>query len=150
MNAIAALFPEDDLDQPDEPWFIELKDRSPASEIRRQKTFIDIMAQLAPGVDVVAIPNAGKSSDWERLQRWREGARRGALDLIITWEPTCQGDRGICFAEFKDGKKPPSREQRDRLNRYWRMGHACGVFRTAETLIGYLRDRGCPIREARF
>jgi len=146
MNAFTDIFPADDFDRPDEPWFIEPKDKLPGTELQRQKTFIDIMAALAPSVDIVAIPNAGKSTDWERIQRWKEGARRGALDLVVTWEPTCQGDRGVCFPEFKDGQKMPSRAQRDRLNRYFRMGHACGVFRTAEALIAYLRDRGCPIR----
>jgi hypothetical protein len=146
MSALSDLFPADDFDEPDEPWFIEPKDKLVGSEIQRQSTFLKMMATLAPNVDIVAIPNAGKATEWERLQRWKEGARRGALDLVVTWEPTCQGDRGIAFPEFKDGKKMPDKDQRARLNRYYRMGHACGVFRTADVLIEYLRDRGCPIR----
>lgn len=144
MAISADYFPEDDFNKPDEPWFIEAKDKSPASEIQRQSTFLKMMATLAPAVDVVAIPNAGKATDWERIQRWREGARKGALDLVVTWPG------GVAFPEFKDGQKMPSPAQRERLNRYFKMGHHTGVFRTAETLISFLRDRGCPIREARL
>lgn len=125
--------PEEDL-----PWFIEPKDKDPASELDRQRTFLSRMKALAPAIDVLAIPNAGKSSDWERIQRWKEGARRGALDLIITW------NRGVMFAEFKDGQKMPTKDQRERLNRYYRMGHHCGVFRNADTLIEHLRSLGAP------
>lgn len=125
-------------DTDDLPWFIEPKDRDPTPEIKRQERFIKMMARLAPAVDVLAIPNAGKSSDWERIQRWREGARRGALDLVITW------NRGVMFAEFKDGQKMPTPAQRERLNRYYRMGHWTGVYRNAETLMAHLRERGAP------
>lgn len=139
MTSLADLLAEPE-DQ-DAPWFIEPKDSKPASEVQRQMTFLAMMGRLAPAVDVLAIPNAGKATDWERIQRWKEGARRGALDLIITW------NHGVFFAEFKDGKKMPSPAQRDRLNRYFRMGHHCGVYRTAEKLIAHLREAGCPIRE---
>jgi hypothetical protein len=120
------------------PWFIEPKDKDPASEFQRQSTFLATLHRLAPSVDALAIPNAGKSTDWERLRRYREGARRGALDLIITW------NRGVMFAEFKDGQKMPTKDQRERLNRYHRMGHHCGVFRKPETLIEHLRQLGAP------
>jgi hypothetical protein len=81
----------------DAPWFCEEKDRDPASEFDRQTAFLAKIHRLAPSIDVLAIPNAGKGTDWERVRRWREGARRGALDLVITW------NRGVMFAEFKDG-----------------------------------------------
>jgi hypothetical protein len=125
-------------DNGDLPWFIEPKDKDPASEFDRQRRFLSLMARLAPAVDVLAIPNSGKLTDWERVRRWNEGARRGALDLIITW------NRGVFFAEMKDGQKMPTVAQRERLNRYYRMGHHCGVYRTAETLMEHLRDRGAP------
>lgn len=128
----------------DEPWFIEPRDADPAPENKRQRVFLADLAKQAPGVDVVAIPNAGRRSDWERIERWREGARSGALDLLISWKPTRPDDRGVFFAEFKDGKKAPSPAQRDRLNRLYRMGHGCGVYRTAATLIDHLRAAGAP------
>lgn len=122
----------------DADWFLEARDRLPTSEFDRQRAFLALMARLAPAVDVLAIPNAGRSSDWERVRRWKEGARAGALDLVITW------NRGVFFAEFKDGQKMPTPLQRDRLNRYRCMGHHCGVYRKAETLVAHLRELGAP------
>jgi hypothetical protein len=122
----------------DAPWFIEPKDRDPASEFDRQVAFLSKIHRLAPSIDVLAIPNAGKGSDWERIQRWREGARRGALDLVIAW------NRSVFFAEFKDGQKMPTKDQRERLNRYYRQGHHCGVYRKPDTLIEHLRGLGAP------
>lgn len=135
-DAILADFPEED--ERDEPWFIEPKDNDPASELKRQRLFLSRLKMQAPAVDAVAIPNAGKSTDWERVQRWKEGARAGALDLVITW------NRGVFFAEFKDGQKMPTRAQRDRLNTYFRQCHRCGVYRNADTLLQHLREAGAP------
>jgi hypothetical protein len=125
-------------------WFIEAKDQDPASEQERQGLVLSGLTNQAPAVDVVAIPNAGKRSDWERLQRWREGARAGALDLVFSWQPTRENDRGVFFAEMKDGQKMPTKAQRERLNIYTRQGHACGVYRTAATLLDHLRQAGAP------
>lgn len=134
----------DDLESPREPWYIEPKDKLPASELQRQQAFVNFMAVNAPAVDVTAIPNAGKSTDWQRIQRWKEGARAGALDLIITWRPTRPGDRGIFFAEFKNGKTMPTPSQAERLDRYFRMGHGCGVYRSGAKLVEHLRAQGAP------
>lgn len=135
----------DDLEaEADEPWFIEARDKDGASEIQRQALFLSRLKILAPAVDALAIPNAGKSTDWERLQRHREGARRGALDLMITWKPTLPADRGVFLAEFKSGTGMPSKDQRERLNRYFRMGHHCGVYRKPDTLLAHLRAAGAP------
>lgn len=131
----------------DEPWFIEAKDSNPASELQRQMTFLALLAQLGPQCDVLAIPNAGKATDWERIQRWKEGARAGALDLLITWPVSLPGN-GLFLAELKNGKSMPTPAQRDRLNIYHRQGHGCGVYRKPETLITHLRAAGAPIREA--
>lgn len=138
-------FPADDFAQKDEPWFMEAKDNAPDSEYKRQRAFVTWMEKHAKAVDVVAIPNAGRGTDWERIRRWNEGAKRGALDLKITWCPTKAGDRGVFFAEFKDGKGAPSKDQRVRLNRYYRMGHKCGVYRTREKLLEHLRAAGAPV-----
>ena len=128
-------------DTANEPWFIEPKDKDSKSEIQRQALFLSRLRTLAPAVDALAIPNAGKSTEWERLARYREGARRGALDLVITWK------FGVIFAEFKNGTSMPSKDQEERLNRYFRMGHHCGVYRKPETLIGHLRGLGAPFNE---
>jgi hypothetical protein len=132
-------------DRADEPWFIEEKDRNPASELQRQTSFLALLARLAPAVDALAIPNAGKSTDWERVQRWKEGARRGALDLVITWQPTRAGDRGVFFAEWKNGTETahtgPARSAQPLLPP---TAFNCGVYRKPETLIEHLRVAGAP------
>ena len=142
MSALDAFAALEKLD--DEPWFIEPKDKDPTPELDRQVAFLSELGRDAPAIDALAIPNAGRSTDWERLQRWREGARGGALDLVLSWEPTSANDRGIFFAEFKDGQKMPTRAQRDRLNMYFRRGFRCGVYRRPKTLIAHLRDAGAP------
>jgi hypothetical protein len=81
-------FPEEQ--EADEPWFIEPKDKDPRSESQRQRAFLSDLSRLAPAVSAFAVPNAGKRSDWERLERWREGARKGVLDLSSTG----RGSRG--------------------------------------------------------
>jgi hypothetical protein len=143
-DALAADFPADDFDQPDEKWFIEDKDRDPTPEFNRQVRFLGMLHNLAPEITATAIPNAAKISDWQRIRRWREGAVAGALDLDLTWRPTRPGDRGCFFAEFKDGQRMPDVDQRRRLNTLTRQGHGCGVYRNAETLIRHLRAAGAP------
>ncbi len=133
----------DDRDLPRAAWHRDPPDNHPASEFDRQRAFVNWMARHAPQIDVVAIPNASRGGDWERIRRQREGAKAGALDLIITWAG------GVCFAEFKNGRDGPSPAQRDRLERYARMGHHCGLFRTARSLVAYLRRVGCPVPEYR-
>lgn len=142
VNALPADFPAED--ERDEPWFIEPKDNDPASEAKRQGLFLSRLRAQAPAVDALAFPNAGKSTEWERLQRYREGKRAGALDLNMTWKPTRPRDRGVFYAEFKNGKSMPTKEQRDRLNLYFRQGHRCGVYRNADTLLQHLREAGAP------
>jgi hypothetical protein len=122
-------------------WHRDKPDKLPATEFQRQQAFVNWMARHAPHVDVLAIPNANRGTDWERMQRRREGARAGALDLVITWAG------GVCFAEFKSGTGQPDPNQRERLDRYTRLGHHCGLFRTGESLVAYLRSVGCPLRE---
>lgn len=136
--------PADDFDEPDEDWFIEKKDRDPKPELKRQQAFLSMLARQAPSVSAFAVPNAGKRSDWERIQRWKEGARAGTLDLVVHWRPTRPDDRGVFFPEWKNGDDMPTRAQRDRLNQLFRQGHGCGVYRRPETLIAHLRDAGAP------
>ena len=134
MNAFAALLAE----KADESWHIDPKDNDRRSELARQMAVLRDARIVCPGVDIIAIPNAGKSSDWERIRRWKEGARAGALDLVATWKG------GVAFIEMKDGKKMPAQDQRGRLNMYTRMGHHCGVFRQEKSVMDFLRRCGAP------
>lgn len=136
--ATAFDLPADDFDAPDENWFIEPKDKDPRDEFARQSAFVNFMRKHSSAI-VYAVPNGARLSTWQKLRRWREGAVAGALDLEIKWAP------GRCFvAEFKDGRGMPDRDQRDMLNRLYRAGVPCGVYRTAEVLVEHLRALGCP------
>ena len=135
MSDLLLNLPEDVRD---EDWFIEPRDRSPENEFQRQKRFLRDLKKFAPAIDAFAVPNAGKSTEWERIRRWNEGARSGVLDLVITW------NRGVMFAEFKDKDGMPTPAQRERLNLHYRQGHHCGVYRKPETLLAHLFELGAP------
>lgn len=125
--------------QGDEPWHCDPKDKDPRSELQRQVALLRDARIVCPSVDFLAIPNAGRASDWERIQRWKEGARAGALDLVATWP-----NAGIAFLEMKDGRKIPTPQQVDRLNLLYRQGHHCGVFRQERSALDFLRRCGAP------
>ena len=122
----------------DEPWHFDLIDRDPRDEQARVTAFLGALRKQAPAIAAFAVPNAGRASDWERLKRYREGARAGVPDLVVAWPG------GVAFMEWKDGKKPATDQQRDWLNRLHRMGHHCGLFRRPESAIAFLRRAGAP------
>lgn len=123
-----------------EPWFIEPKDKDPEGEEHRVKVWLHDMRVLAPGINVFAVPNAGRRTRWEIAKAKREGLKAGALDYVVTWAGGC------AFPEFKDGTEMPSASQIDMLNLLFRQGHNAGVFRTSEACIRWLRDAGAPLR----
>ena len=127
--------PEDTFN---EPWFLEFKDKNPGPEIQRHGLFLSRLRSIALSIDALAIPNAGKSSVWQRLQRHREGTRRGALDLILAW------NRSVMSAEFENGTGRPSKDQVEQLDQYHRMARCCGEFRKPDTLLAHLREHGAP------
>lgn len=129
----------DDLeDGPDEPWFIEAKDKDPRSEEKRQLAFLNAARTICPAVVIWSVPNAGKRSQWEVNKAKREGMKSGALDLTCTWAG------GVAFIEFKNGFEMPSTNQREMLNSLYRQGHPCGVFRQEDTALRFLRNCGAP------
>lgn len=140
MTALLAI-PEADEES---GFYIEPKDRDKRSEFARQRAFLAYMGRNAPAVIVYAVPNAGRSSDWERLRRHAEGATRGALDLELKWRRATPEAQDCFVAEFKNGTAMPTPAQRDMLNRLHRAGHLCGVYRRPETLVAVLRAAGCP------
>lgn len=108
------------------------------SEAKIQASMLARLKNVAPGIYVFAVPNGGKKSDWEHLQRWREGAKKGASDLILVWP------RAVAFVEVKNGKGSLSPDQISFLNRMQKMGHPAGCFRSADTLEAWLRLQGAP------
>jgi hypothetical protein len=136
MTDLALLLDDDQI--PDEPWHIDVIDRDPAPEEKRQLKFLRDMKMLAPAVNVFAVPNAGRRTQWEIAKAKREGMKAGVLDLVVTW------NRGVAFLEFKDGRSKPTPAQRHQLNTLYRQGHHCGVFRTSASALRFLQERGCP------
>lgn len=128
-----------ELEDHDEPWHIDPKDKDPRSETQRCQSAMRKARIICPGVDIVAIPNAGRRTRWEVAQRQREGMRAGALDWKLTWS-----NRGVAFVEWKNGTDMPDANQRDRLNLYTRQGHHCGVFRQEASFFDWLRGIGAP------
>jgi hypothetical protein len=124
-------------------FFVEPRDKDPASEHKRQAEFV--RRCRARGWNVTAIPNARA---WG-MKAWNaakaEGAEWGASDLIVT----AQGGL-TAFLEFKNGSKTPEQHQVDWLNRQHRMGFPVGVFRTADCAITWLLEQGFPVRENRI
>jgi hypothetical protein len=120
-------------------WWIDPKDADPRPEEKRQLAFLRLAKLLCPGVDIFAVPNGAKRSQWEAAKATREGVKAGALDLVATWE-----NGGVAFLEFKSGRTMPDDNQRDRLNRLTRQSHLCGVFRQEVSAIEFLRRNGAP------
>ncbi|HKR17641.1 hypothetical protein [Rhizorhapis sp.] len=135
-DAFAALLDEDDADL---DWWIDPKDTDPRDELARQSAFIRDAKILCPAVNIFAVPNAAKRSQWAARKAKREGLTAGVLDLVCTWH--CGG---VAFLEFKDGTKMPDANQRDRLNMYTRQGHLCGVFRQEKSALDFLMRSGAP------
>ena len=134
----------DDLDALDAApaFFQEPRDKNPASEQQRQATFLALLKSCAPGVFTMALPNGGKRSDWERLQRWKEGAVRGAPDLVCCW------NYGTAWLEWKSGTGTLSPAQKELLNRLHNLGHRVAMVRKPETALRLLAEWGAPVRAA--
>lgn len=97
------------------------------------------LRHIAPGVRLVAIPNAGKRTAWAAMQAKREGMSKGFPDLMVCW------DGGIAFLEIKQRTGSLGTEQISWLNWLHAGGFACGCFRSVDTAIEFLRRQGAPI-----
>lgn len=134
---------ETDLD-PVPLFVVEGPDKSPASEIQRQATFLKLVRQLAP--DVIAYANTNGThiaSMGGRAKANREGRTIGAPDLTLVW------NRGVAWIEFKAGKGKLSPAQVDFCNRLVRAGQHVACFRDPMGAIAWLRDCGAPVKDAR-
>lgn len=133
----SAIFPEHEELNEAPMFFVEAKDRNPASEDVRQRHVVAACRRL--GLFVAHIPQSGKRSDYERTKLHRNGAIAGIPDLLIAFPG------GVYFAEMKDGKGTPSRAQIDVMNDLVRRNIPCGVHRSWETVEQRLADVGAPV-----
>lgn len=118
-------------------FFIEPKDRDPASEDERQRAVVAECRRL--GLFVAHIPQSGRRSDYERTKLHRNGAIAGIPDLYIAWAG------GQYWAEMKDGKGMPTRPQTDVMNDLTRRMVPCGAHRTWASVETALIKAGAPI-----
>lgn len=108
-------------------------------EIAIQTRLRSRMRSLAPRVRLVATPNGGRDSDWQRLRKIREGMSPGFPDLTAIAEP-----RLVAFLEIKAKAGSLSSEQINWLNFLHSAGFPCGCFRSVETAVAFLRRHDFP------
>jgi hypothetical protein len=108
------------------------------SEIEIVTLFRSRCRILCPGVSIVAIPNAGKRSQWAAQRAKREGLAAGFPDLMAI------APGKIAFLEMKTAKGTVSVAQGEWLDRLHECGFPCGVFRDADAAVEFLRREGFP------
>lgn len=101
---------------------------------------------LAPRVRLVATPNAAKRTAWAANKAKAEGMAKGFFDLTALWSNGWGPNAipGVAFLEIKDRNGTLKPEQIDWLNWAHQAGFPCGVFRSVETAIDFLRKSGAP------
>lgn len=120
-------------------FFIQEKDRDPASEKARVVRFRNALRMKLPAARVVAVPNAGKRGYAAQAQVKAEGLAKGFPDII------CMYSGESVYFEFKGSRTMPTPEQTEWLNYLHDNGQACAVVRTAEGALGFLREQGWPV-----
>jgi hypothetical protein len=105
------------------------------TEAQIQRRFLNQLRH-EPDVRAVAFPNSGKRTAWEGRQRQLEGMSKGVPDLLILW------DGRSAFIEFKDKKGSLKPEQIAWLNWLKNNGLPCGMFRSSDTAMTWLRELG--------
>ena len=108
------------------------------SEIVIQTTFRARCHIQCPGVLLVAVPNAGKRTQWAAAQAKREGLAKGFPDMMAI------APGKVAFLEFKSAKGKVSDSQGEWLQRLDEYGFPCGVFRDADDAVAFLRLHGFP------
>ncbi len=104
------------------------------------------MKMLAPTVRLVATPNGMKTTAWSAMKAKAEGMSKGFPDLNAIWS-NGRGEMavpGIAFLELKDRNGTLKPEQVDWLNYLHLAGFPCGMFRSADSAIAFLREHGAP------
>lgn len=109
------------------------------SELEIQTLFRSRCRIMCPAVEVVAIPNGSRRTEWEKLKAAREGLVAGFPDTMCLWH-----QRGIAFIEFK---KPGGRvrpNQIEAMGRLQARGFPVTVAFSPDEAIQFLRDHGAP------
>jgi hypothetical protein len=117
---------------------------SDKDEASIQALFRSRMRVLAPTVILVAVPNAGKRTAWEKRQRAREGMVAGFPDMLA------MHDGRTAALEFKSGIGILSDKQVDTLNRLVAQRFPVGVFRSADTAVEWLQGHWPDAFEGRM
>jgi len=132
--------------RPEPRFLVEAPDGDRAwAEIDRQGCFMSLMHMQAPGVEVRALPNAGKRNPAKARQ---EGIKAGLLDVGCWW------NRGHAVVEFKGYDK---RGQAGKLddnqiefgNRLHDAGHHVACFFRPTSALAWLASLGAPVRPVR-
>lgn len=123
----------------DEPGVAQAAYGRRPSEIAIQASIVKNLPAIIPCA-VTAVPNGTYTpSHAARARAKREGAAKGYPDIIIDGIGPNAGK--VCRAEIKSGTDV-SPEQFERLNLLAGNGHLCGVFRSLDTLVGFLIANG--------
>ncbi|QVJ07661.1 VRR-NUC domain-containing protein [Sphingopyxis sp. BSN-002] len=115
------------------------------SELAIQASIVKDLPRVIPCM-VSAVPNGTHiASKAGRGKAQREGLATGYPDLIIDGIGPNAGK--VCRAEIK-ASGDVKLSQYAMLNRLHEAGHICGIFRSLDTLIGFLVAHGWESREA--
>lgn len=112
------------------------------AEIDIQQTFRKRLYYTAPRVRIVAVPNAGKRSQWAAAQANREGLAKGFPDLIAL----APGGL-VAFIEVKTAKGRASGSQVEWGEWLNSAGFPYALIRDADSGVEFLRRHGFPIME---
>jgi hypothetical protein len=113
-----------------------------AQEIDIQQAFRKRCYYGAPRVQIVAIPNAARRTQWEVMRAKKEGLRTGFPDVMCLWP-----GGGVCFLEFKAAKGRLTDNQAEWQARLADMGFVVGIVRSADEAMNALREAGAPVME---
>lgn len=104
------------------------------------------MKMLAPKVRLVATPNGMKTTAWAANRAKSEGMSKGFCDLTALWSngEGVNAVPGVAFLELKKRGGSIDPAQTDWLNWLTNAGFACGVFKSVDTAVDFLRRQGAP------
>lgn len=115
---------------------------SASTELQEQQALRKRLYYAAPEIQVVAVPNAGRRTQWEAMRAKKEGLAKGFPDLIVL----APGGL-VAFVEMKAMKGRVTEHQHEWIERLTRYGFRAAVCRSADAAIAFLRDCGFAIRE---